>query len=234
MNQDILYSLILATSFLGLFSLAEILYHYFKVKVELTRKLVHFGTGILSLLFPILLSNHWFVLALCLSFAVILITSLKFDLLKSINAIDRKSYGSLCYPLAVYSCFLIQSWYGEQSNFYGGYLIYYLPLLILAISDPMAALVGKRWSWKPFKVGNGTKTVAGTLAFFGTAFVISICAFYAFQISLSLDLLLLSCFLISIVTGLSEAVSRNGFDNLFIPLTGAISVYCCLTLFAMS
>lgn len=234
MKQDIINTIILAGAFLSLFAIAELLYHYAKVKAELTRKLVHFGTGILSLLFPIMLSNHWFVLALCASFALILIASLKFNLLKSINAIDRKSYGSLCYPLAVYSCFLIQSWYGQQSNYYGGYLIYYLPLLILAISDPVAALVGKRWAWIPYNVGKGTKTMAGTLAFFGSAFLISLVAFFAFQITLSMEYLVVSCLLIGVVTAMSEAVSRNGFDNLFIPLSGSLVVYGCLILFGMS
>ncbi len=234
MKEDIINSIILSGAFLSLFAIAEVLYHYLKVKAELTRKLVHFGTGLLSLLFPLMLSNHWFVLTLCASFALILIASLKFNLLKSINAIDRKSYGSLCYPLAVYSCFLIQSWYGKQSNFYGGYLIYYLPLLILAISDPMAALVGKRWAWMPFKVGKGTKTMAGTMAFFGSAFVISLIAFFAFQITLSMEFLVVSCLLIALITAISEAISRNGFDNLFIPLSGSIVIYFCLILFGMN
>lgn len=234
MKQDIINTIILAGAFLSLFAIAEVLYHYFKVKAELTRKLVHFGTGILSLLFPLMLSNHWFVLALCVTFALILIASLKFNLLKSINAIDRISFGSLCYPLAVYSCFLIQSWYGQQSNYYGGYLIYYLPLLILAISDPLAALVGKQWEWIPFKVGKGTKTMAGTLAFFGSAFLISLVAFFAFQITFPFEYLVVSCLLIGAVTAISEAVSRNGFDNLFIPLSGSIVVYFCLILFGMS
>ena len=231
MNRDLFLALILSRAFLGLFAIAEVLYHFFKVKAELTRKLVHFGTGILSLLFPVLLSSHWYVLLLCAAFLVILIASLKFNLLKSINAIDRKSYGSLCYPLAVYSCFLIHSWYGKQSNFYGGYLIYYLPLLILAISDPLAALIGKKWKWRPFKVGKGTKTLGGSMTFFFSAWVISLFAFYAFQIVLPGQFILLSGLLIAFLTAISEAVSRNGLDNLFIPLVGASAVYACLILF---
>ena len=234
MKPDITHAIILAVAFLSLFGAAEVVFHFCGLIAELTRKLVHFGTGILSLLFPLLLSNHVFVLALCASFTLILIASLKFNVLKSINNIDRKSYGSLCYPLAVYTCFLIQSWYGKQNNFYGGYLIYYLPLLILAISDPLAALVGKRWPWMPFKVGEGTKTMAGTMTFFGSAFLISIMAFLALQITLSMTFLLASCLLIGIVTTISEAVSKNGFDNLFIPLSGSICVYLCLILFAMN
>lgn len=233
MRQEIISTIVLAAAFLSLFGVAELLFHFFKTNVELTRKLVHFGTGILSLLFPIMFSNHWFVFALCSSFALLLIASLKFNLLKSINAIERKSYGSLCYPLAVYSCFLIQSWYGQQSNYYGGLLIYYLPLLVLAVSDPLAALVGKRWPLLPFKVGKGIKTLSGSMAFFTSAFLISLVSFFAFQIAFPIKFTLLSAFLIAIVTTFFEAKSRNGFDNLFIPLSGAISAYGCLILFGV-
>ena len=231
MSQDIFYSLLISSAFLGLFVISEVLYYNFKVKVEVTRKLVHFATGILSLLFPVVLSSHWYVLSLCATFLVILLVSLKFNWLKSINAIDRKSYGSVCYPFAVYGCFLIHSWYGQQSNFYGEYLIYYLPLLILAISDPLAALIGKRWAWIPFKVGKGTKTMAGSLTFFVSALVISVAAFSIFQTELPSYLVLISCLIVALVTTFSEAVSRNGFDNLFIPLVGASAVYVCLVSF---
>ncbi|MBI3234471.1 MAG: phosphatidate cytidylyltransferase, partial [Bacteroidetes bacterium] len=59
MNKDIINTLILSGMFLTLFGLAEVLYHFFKVKAELTRKLVHFGTGLLTFLFPLILSSHW-------------------------------------------------------------------------------------------------------------------------------------------------------------------------------
>ncbi|MBI3239032.1 MAG: phosphatidate cytidylyltransferase, partial [Flavobacteriia bacterium] len=62
MTTDWINAAILSVSFLALFGIAELLYHFAHVKVELTRKLVHLGTGVLTLLFPLMLSNHWFVL----------------------------------------------------------------------------------------------------------------------------------------------------------------------------
>ncbi|MGE8381849.1 MAG: phosphatidate cytidylyltransferase, partial [Sphingobacterium sp.] len=109
MKSELSNMLLLAMIFLLLFALSEILYHRFKIRVEFTRKLVHIGTGIISLLFPILLISHWSVLLLCGLFAVILVLSLKFNLLRSIHAIDRKSAGSLAYPAAVYLCFVTQA-----------------------------------------------------------------------------------------------------------------------------
>ena len=96
---------ILTGYFLVLFGSAEILYHYFKIQAEYTRKYVHIGTGLLTLLFPILFSSHWSVLIICAAFLLLLVTSLKFNLLKSINAIGRFTLGSVMYPIVVYICF---------------------------------------------------------------------------------------------------------------------------------
>ncbi|MBX9450243.1 MAG: hypothetical protein KL787_11230 [Taibaiella sp.] len=101
MNPDIKNAFILAACFLGLFVIAEVIYRLFHVKAEYTRKLVHTGTGLLALLFPVLLSSHWAVLILCAAFALILTISLQYKFLPSINAIERRSVGSLAYPAAV-------------------------------------------------------------------------------------------------------------------------------------
>ena len=219
MSQDIINTAILATSFLSLFALAELLYHKLKVQVELTRKLVHFGTGIITLLFPLMLGNHWLVLFLCGSFALILLISLKFNLLKSINAIDRKSHGSILYPVAVYGCYLVYNYYinkfGKTPELY---IYFYLPILTLAICDPIAALFGKRFPYGKFTIGKDTKTIVGTSAFFISSLVLSMAMLFYFKKYSSNPG---NFFLVSLIIGVSgsviEAVSGKGSDNITIP-----------------
>lgn len=226
MNREIINTIILATSFLALFGLAELIYHLFKVRAELTRKLVHFGTGILTLLFPILLDNHWLVLFLCGSFALILILSLKFNLLKSINAIDRKSYGSISYPLAVYLCYLAYDFYRPENYFNGKrYIIFYLPILILAICDPIAALTGKRWQIGKYTLSGESKTFMGSSMFFISAFLLSCFMFLNMNYENSIYQIILASLVISIITTITEAFSKKGLDNLFIPMSGILSLY---------
>lgn len=55
-------TLYLAAAFLGLFGIAEWLFVTYKPQAEYTRKFVHIGTGLLSLLFPLLLTSVWSVL----------------------------------------------------------------------------------------------------------------------------------------------------------------------------
>ncbi|WP_417611714.1 hypothetical protein [Owenweeksia hongkongensis] len=211
MSRELMYTLILACSFLLLFTVSEILYHFAKVEAEKTRKLVHVGTGLLTLLFPILLTNHWSVLLLCSSFLVILLLSLRFDLLKSINKIDRVSRGSLIYPFVVYILFLAFSSYDQL-------LFFYLPVVVLAVSDPLASLAGKCWPYGKYRLKNETKTLVGSTMFFASAFVISVLLIAGFTELQTSEIIMLSI-LVSIITALVEAVSYRGYDNLFIPMS---------------
>ena len=201
MSNDILNTIILALSFLLLFGIAEILYHKFKVKAEITRKFVHVVTGLLTLLFPLMLSNRWMVLFLCASFAIILIASLRFNLLKSINAIDRESVGSICYPVSVFACYLAFEYAGND------YRYYYLPILVLALCDPLAALAGKKWPLGKFKIGSGHKTIVGSSVFLLSAFVLA----------LLLQQAIFTAAIIAIASMITEALSSRGLDNLTIP-----------------
>lgn len=211
MTADWINSALLSASFLALFGIAEVLYHFVHVKVELTRKLVHLGTGALTLLFPVMLSNHWFVLLLCGSFALILIVSLRFKLLPSINAIDRVSVGSLAYPASVYGCYLV--FQAEHQHF--GF--FYIPILTLAICDPIAALAGKRWPLGKYTIGKDTKTLMGS-----GMFLLSAVAVYAVTVSMldpqtELQSIIFRGFIVATIACLAEAVSGKGTDNLTIP-----------------
>jgi phytol kinase len=221
MSNEILNTMYLAAAFLGLFGIAEILYHYFKVKAELTRKLVHLGTGLLTMLFPVMLNNHWLVLFLCSSFATILLLSLRFNYLKSINAIDRVSAGSLCYPVAVYICYLGFDHYSEQ------YVYFYLPMMALAVCDPVAALTGKRWPIGKYRIGKDNKTMMGSSMFLASCFLLSLGLLLLNDWVLDARTLL-ACFALSITCAVAEALSPRGFDNLSIPIT-ALAVMITIT-----
>lgn len=221
-------TIFLAVCFLVLFGLGEWLYHKIKVKVELTRKLVHFGTGLLTLLFPLMLDNAWAVLFLCGSFAFILFFSLKYNLLKSINAIDRKSHGSISYPIAVFGCYCFYEWYAGWPLRNGDALLaFYLPVLTLAICDPIAALSGKRWPLGPYKIGSEKKTLMGSAMFVFSAFLLS---FALLQCLGFLDDPIENCLaaaMLAIVSGLSEGLSRRGLDNFFIPFSVIVVLTAC-------
>jgi Dolichol kinase len=219
MKNDLGSMLHLGSLFLLLFGLAELLYQQFKVKAEFTRKLVHIGTGIICLLFPILITSHWSVFILCGLFTLILLLSIKFGLLKSIHAIDRKSVGSLAYPAAVYLCFLAQKLLDKGSTFY------YLPLLTLALCDPMAALSGKKWPYGSYRIFGARKTLVGSAVFFICAFItVIVIGHYLQEPSLHLSEITMIGTLAFVMT-LAEACSKDGYDNITIPVSSILSLY---------
>ncbi|MBK8643538.1 MAG: phosphatidate cytidylyltransferase [Saprospiraceae bacterium] len=221
MDKDILNTFIIAASFIALFGVAELLYHALKIKVELTRKLVHVGTGLLTFLFPILIGNHWLVLILCLSFALILQLSFRFNLLRSINAIERESVGSIAYPISVYGCYLAYDYFNRQI------IYFYLPIIILAICDPIAALSGNKWPIGKYRVGKEYKTMMGSCMFFFSAFAIVIIFLKGYESGKAL----LIGVSIALIATLSEALSRKGYDNITIPAAVILSLIIILHLF---
>ncbi|HRX13367.1 MAG TPA: phosphatidate cytidylyltransferase, partial [Draconibacterium sp.] len=138
--------------------------------------------------------------------------------LKSIHGVERKSVGSYLLPLSIYITFLI-------SNLTENKFIYILPMLILAISDPMAAILGiniKNYNGRIKIFGRKlNKTWLGSGAFLASSFVISIIALYFHRGVFDLETFWLAM-LLSIVTTLSELISWRGFDNLSIPLSAVV------------
>ncbi|HEU4495912.1 MAG TPA: phosphatidate cytidylyltransferase [Flavobacterium sp.] len=209
-NPLLLASMLYILLFSALFLISEISYHSLKFKAEATRKLVHFVSGILCLSFPFYLNNHWSVLALCLGFLVLLFGSQKLEMLKSVNSIGRKSYGSLLFPVAVYCCFLAFQYHDDNKAYF------YLPVLILAVCDPLAALAGKKYPYGKYRNGEDFKTIIGSLAFFISCFLIVSSSFY--HTGASSAEMLSDSLAVSALATLSEAYCKKGTDNLFVPL----------------
>jgi phosphatidate cytidylyltransferase/phytol kinase len=209
MTKEIYTAILLALGFLAIFGLAEIGYHFLKLKAEYTRKFVHIASGLLTLTFPVLLTNQWLVLALCVSFAGLLLGSLALGFLPSINAVGRFTLGSLAYPTAVYGTFLV---YSNYQNL----LYFYYPILTLAICDPIAALVGRRTGWKKYSVANEHKSLSGSIAFFVAALILGFVLLAAMNFSLLLPAVI-TVFFVAVLSAITEGISPKGLDNLTIP-----------------
>lgn len=215
MNNLTINTLILAFAFLLLFASAEFAYRALKLKAEVTRKYVHIGTGLLTMLFPILINNPIWVCALCTSFFILLLVSMKFGFLPSINAVPRKTIGSLLYPIVVFMCFLAY-------HHYQNYILFYLPILTMALSDPMAQFVGKKWPFGHYTLFNHTKTLSGSAGFLGSAWLISF-VFLTYGFNTTLWLAAVCGLAIALAGTIAEAISHHGLDNLTIPLaSGAV------------
>jgi phytol kinase len=204
---------LIAISLLLIFN--ELVYRRLGLKGEITRKFAHFTATLSTVTFPYIFSNHWYVMVLAVIFFLLLFISRNGTQLKSIHDIDRKSIGSYLLPLSIYVTFLI-------SNVTNNKFMYILPILILAICDPMAGILGinlkkNNHKIKIFGIHTG-KTVLGSGSFLLSGFIISIIALYFNRMVFDLKTFWLAL-LVAVVSTLAELVSWRGSDNLFIPLS---------------
>ena len=193
----------------------ELVYRRFHPTGEITRKFAHFASVLATVPFPYIFPSHWYILVLALLFAGILFFTRNGKQLKSIHDVKRKSIGSYLLPLSIYIVFLI-------SNLTNNKFIYILPMLILAISDPMAAILGiniKAYNGRIKLFGKKlNKTWLGSGAFLVSSFVISLIALYFHRGIFDLKAFWLAL-TIGIVTTLAELISWRGSDNISIPLS---------------
>ncbi|MFO7999984.1 MAG: phosphatidate cytidylyltransferase [Marinilabilia sp.] len=220
---------ILVLSFVYLIGIAlllafnELNYRRLKIKGEITRKFAHFSATLATIPFPYIFPTHWYVLVLAFLFFIALLVTQSGRQLKSIHDITRKSMGSYLLPLAIYATFLISCLLENK-------FLYILPMLILAICDPMAAILGinikkhnGRIKIREYKM---EKTWLGTAAFMVTSFVISLIALFFHREVFDLKTFWLALG-IAFISTLAELFSWRGSDNLSIPL----SVILMLVLF---
>ena len=211
MPNSLFITALYSFAFLALFAIAEVLHLWLKIKAEWTRKLVHATSGLIALTFPLYLDNHWNILFLTVSFVFILVISLKFDFLRSINNVTRVTHGSVIFPLVIYGCFFTY-------NISSQTIYFYIPLIILAIGDPIANIVGKKIPIRPYVNFGHTKTMSGSLGFLIAALICSFLFLEAID-KWSTTFNLIVALSISIISTTVEAFSHRGFDNLSIPLS---------------
>src|SRR4051812_14419108 len=138
MSGQLLWIVIFLGILTGLIAITEMLHRYFKWPVEQSRKFIHVAGGLLSLLLPRFFTSHWPVLILASIAFVLLFVTYRKKLLPSVHQVKRQTVGSVLFPLPVYGCFLIAS---LKEN----YLLFYLPISLLAIADTAAEIGGNKW-----------------------------------------------------------------------------------------
>lgn len=205
-ENTIVHLIFLGLLFLLIFASGEYAYRFKQVHAENTRKWSHIASGLLALSFPVMLQEVWAVALLCSLFLGILVASKYGGFLPSINAVNRDTLGSYLFPVAVFIAFSVYTRYDNISYFY-------LPLLLLSISDMLAAIVGRSSPVVSVKIFGETKSLGGFLAF--TASSLLICSLYHLFVSeLTIRLILI----LPLMAASVELISPRGLDNITVPL----------------
>ena len=181
------------------------------------RKFIHFFVGVLCSLSPFYFQKPF--LPLIISFLFVLINIFAHFNKKIYQKIDlsqRLSYGIIFFPIA-YMINVICFW---DFKFY-----FCLSFLILAICDPIAAIIGEKKGTKNyFIIWKDRKSLSGTLAFFVCSFTLSVIYGNIFLEMSSNNLFLFSLF-VSFGSTLAEILSNKGSDNISIPFFSILFMF---------
>jgi len=201
---------------IGLITVLHWYKHHYTPHPELVRKLLHIGMGLTTLTFPWLFDEVWPVLILA-GITVPGLMALRYSKhLKArlggvINGVERNtSLGEIYFSLGVAGLFILSD---------GDPLRFTIPILLLALADAIAALVGIRYGRLFYATIEGYKSIEGSLAFFLVAFFCILMPLSFFS-DIGLVGALLIALLLALLMMLVEAVAWHGLDNLFIPVVG--------------
>lgn len=209
---DLRGAAILGGVFVALLVAAELWRRLGSPPAEWTRKLVHLGGGVACLFFPFLVDSPWVVAVMAGAMTAVFALGGRWGLLRSLHGIDRPSRGAEYYPLAIVLLFLVA---GDRPA------VYVAAVLVLAVADAFAALVGSHYGRLRYEVEDEHKSVEGSLTFLVIAFL-AIHLPLLLMTDLPRPLCVLAALLVAtLVTGF-EAISLHGADNLFVPLAVAV------------
>jgi phytol kinase len=187
---------------------AEYLARAKQVHAELTRKLVHVAVGSFVAFWPFFLTWRTIQL-LSLAFFVVVCLSIKFEVFRSIHAVQRNIMGELLFAIVI----------GVLAAISPTPWVFTAAMLHLSLADGLAAVIGLGWGdTNSYKVLGKKKSIAGTTAFIVASYAI-LALFGIFSHSSTSVITLLW---LPLVAAAAENVAVYGTDNLVMPLVVAL------------
>lgn len=197
-------------TYLGILVLvAEVLNRFITDDPELTRKIVHIGSG------NVILLAWWFnisrtvIVSAAIIAGAIAILSYLIPILPSIESVGRKSFGTLFYAI---SMGVLAAYFWLNNPQYA-----VIGILVMAWGDGMAAIIGQRWGRHKYHVGEGTKSWEGSCAMAGAALFIIVAILWAMEGNCWQTWTI--AVVVALAATVAEAFSKLGIDNLTVPLT---------------
>ena len=174
---------------------------------ELSRKIVHIGTGAvvpLAWFFQIP-----FVVALPVAAVITLMTAINHQrrFIPAVEDVDRNSYGTIAYGMAI-TTLLLLFWPNRADAVSAG-------VLVMALGDGLAGLIGRNIDSPKWVLFGQTKSSVGTMTMAGVTGLVLIGLARWSGADLPLPAAL---GMVAMATGL-EQLSWGGLDNLIVPLS---------------
>ncbi len=193
-----------------LFLAVELASRRFAVKPEVSRKVVHICAGLVAASLPLVITFRQ-IQILCLIFIPLMLLSKKLRLLSSIHNVKRVTLGEAYFPVGI----LI------VATVFPNTAAYVFALLVLALGDGLAGVVGERYGVRKYHFGSSQKSYIGSATFFGVTTLVGwLVLLAAGELSVAAAAAVVA---IAVILTALEAVLTAGLDNLVLPpIAGAL------------
>lgn len=208
---DLTATLLFGLGLLGIVAVGEGLRAKAGWPAESSRRGVHALAGLLVVACPGLFDEPWGIAGMAGGFVLVNAVAIRRGFFPGMHAIRRRSVGTVTFPLAL--LFALATCWAP-----GRVYILQAAFLVLALSDPLASLVGTRLR-RPgrFRIGAHEKSAAGSAAFFFSAWALTAAALSALGgPGLDMGGVALAAFVAAAVAAAAEALAWDGWDNLSI------------------
>ncbi len=204
--------LIIISWILVVLAIAGFCRRIFPNQKELSRKIVHIGTGPVIPLAWLLEIPTTVATSVATLITICLIINNRLRLLPALEDINRQSYGTIAYGFSI-TFLLIFFWPEHAAAVSTG-------VLVMAFGDGFAGLIGRQVNSPSWTVFRQRKSTAGTLtmALMGVIVVTLISKLSGFDLH-PLQILLISCIGVAL-----EQLSLWGIDNITVPIGVTCSV----------
>jgi dolichol kinase len=191
--------------------MSELLWRLKKLKGERARKFIHILAGVWIAFWPFYLPFDGIFILGCVAL-VFLLYSRHAKVFKAIYAVKRRTYGEIFYAVAIILC----ASFGQQP------WIFTVSILLLALADGGAAVVGRFWGYnnqyRIFGSRNLVKSIAGTTAFVVLTYVSLCIGWFVGGNTVLGENIIVAFFLLPFTLTMLENMSPYGLDNLITPI----------------
>jgi phytol kinase len=188
-----------ACGFVSLLALSELAARRWSLRPESARKLAHVSCGVLAAALPVAL-DFSAIAVLAGAFVPFMLVSRRVGLFPIVHGGERTTHGEIYFPLGV---LLTAVAVPERAPYVFG-------VLVLALADAAAGLLGERFGRRSYRLLGAHKTYVGSACFFVTTAALAVAldpSFAAPAIAAALTI--------------EEGLLGGGADNVVLPVSAA-------------
>jgi len=192
----------------GLLIVSDLLFRKKLIDSEVSRKLVHMGSGLIIAFSPYYLT--WTQLQILSVMLLVVVWAVsRYKLFRSISTVKRSTKGEILFAVGIVICAFI-----EPANW-----IFVAAILHLAIADALAAVVGIKWGKRTaYTILSHGKSMLGSLTFFYMSMAIMFYA-YLYVHPANFPDLFMALVVVPAVLTVIENISWYGLDNVTVPVS---------------